>query len=115
MWHSSGRNRRTALAGLAARVGGRDSMPDSAAGTTRQGDPLAEPLLRQGAPAGPGLDQQVRAASPRRPAPRSCLAYRQEDRMDVHAAAAHPYMAPPKKGARGGGGGREGAALAGGA
>ena len=21
-----------------------------------------------------------------------CLAYRQEDRMDVHAAAAHPYM-----------------------
>ncbi len=22
----------------------------------------------------------------------SCLAYRQEDRMDVHAAAAHPYM-----------------------
>ena len=23
---------------------------------------------------------------------RRCLAYRQDDRMDVHAAAAHPYM-----------------------
>ena len=31
---------------------------------------------------------------------RRCLAYRQEDRLDVHAAAAHPYMSF-KKPARG--------------
>lgn len=33
---------------------------------------------------------------------RKCLAYRQEDRLDVHAAAAHPYMSfkrAPKGGA----------------
>ena len=46
---------------------------------------------------------------PRAHKPCSCLAYRQDARMDVHAAAAHPYMAPPKRAGRGGAaaGGRE--------
>jgi tousled-like kinase len=44
---------------------------------------------------------------------RRCLAYRQEDRMDVHAAANHPYMCFKKeKRASGAGAGRDGGAAA---
>ena len=42
---------------------------------------------------------------------RRCLAYRQDDRMDVHAAAAHPYMSFKKAG-KAGGKGEGGAAAA---